>query len=60
MDGVTDVLDGDPVPEDDAVLKVGRVAGLLGVDPDQIQVLPQVVLELLQVQLHLTTKERRV
>lgn len=59
MDGVADVFDGDPVPHDDPVLEVGGVPGLLGVHPDQVQVLPQFVAQVVQIQFHFATAKRK-
>ena len=41
VDAVTDPGYVDTAPEDDSVVEIRRLAGLLGVDPDQLEFLPQ-------------------
>ena len=47
-------------PEDEAVVKVGALTALLGVDPDQSQVVPHHLQHVVQVQLHVTTRTPHV
>lgn len=58
VDGVADVLDGDTSSQDEAVVEVGWLAGLLCVHPDQGQAVPQYLQEVVQVQLHVAATKR--
>ena len=59
MNGVADVLDCGAFSQDDAVVKVGRATRLLGVHADEVKVLPQLVLKVLQIELHLAAEKTR-
>ena len=52
MDPITNILDSNPTAEDDSILKVRWMPRLLGVDPDQLQLLPEHLHQVVQVQLH--------
>jgi hypothetical protein len=59
VNGVADVFNRDPISEYDSVLKVWGAGRLLGVDADQVEVLPQLLQQKVKVQLHLATGKQR-
>ena len=52
MDPITNILDGNSAAEDDSIIKVWWMSRFLGVDPDQLQLLPEHLHQVVQVQLH--------
>lgn len=53
------VFNGAPSSQYEWVLKVGLLSLLLGVDPQEAQLLPQFLHEVVHVQLHVTTRVQR-
>ena len=51
MNSVANVFDGDSVSQNDPIFEIRRTAGLFRVDSDEIQVLPQKVQHVVQVEL---------
>jgi hypothetical protein len=60
MDRVTNVLDANAIPQDDAILKIRRIARLLGVHPNKVEVFPEVVQEIVKIELHFTADDDAV
>merc|ERR1719341_1011894 len=52
VDAVTDVCNSNSIPEDNSILEIWRLSRFLGVDSDEVQVLPQNLDQVLQVELH--------
>ena len=50
------VFDGDSVPQDDTVLEIGGIAWLLRVHPNQVQVFPKSLKEIIQIEFHLAAR----
>ena len=60
MNGVANVLDCNSAPEDEAVIEIRWLTGLLRINTDETKVVPDYFQKIVQIQLHVTADDDRV